>query len=58
MGWGSPAPQLDATGTPLPLLSQDSLELAQEDGMLGSSSGFCLATCILVGWPWPCRGTE
>ena len=47
MGWGSPAPKHDAAGAPLPLLSQDSLELAQEVGVLGSRSGFCLATASL-----------
>ena len=47
MVWGSPDPKHDAAGTPLPLLSQDSLELVQEEGMLGSRSGFCLATASL-----------
>ena len=47
MGWGSPAPKHDAAGAPLPLLSQVSLELAQEVGVLGSRSGFCLATASL-----------
>ena len=47
MGWGPPAPQLDTAGTPLPVTSQDSLELAQEEGRLGSSSGFHLATAAL-----------